>query len=83
MNDDQNPEEKVPWPGIIALQKCCWFYNRLISDRSGFDAINEWGRTATPEEKKECHKLAESLGFAEGWVFGSWAVHTFFRWLFD
>lgn len=84
MSEQQNLD-KVPWPGLLALQKCGMYHNGLIADRSGYDAINEWGRTASEAEKQECIELAFSLGYLEGWPIG-WAVGTlvadaFFRWL--
>lgn len=80
--DEQQEPDKVPWPGLVAQQKCCWYVNGLISDRSGYDAINEWGRTATQEEKEARRKEAEALGFLEGYAFGYTAVKAFFRLFF-
>jgi hypothetical protein len=80
--DDQQEPEKVPWPGIVALQKCCWFYNGLISDRSGADAINHWATTATEEEKEAMYEQAHALGYFEGLAFGKLVVDTVWHWLF-
>ena len=82
MSEQQNPD-KIEWPGIVALQKCCWYANGLISDRSGYDQINHWATTATEAEKEANRKLAESLGFVEGFAFGFAAVKSFFRLFFD
>ncbi len=71
-------DEKIEWPGVWALQKCCWYRNGWISDRSGWDAINHWGTTATPEELKRMNELAESMGFLTGMgIVG--AILKFFR----
>jgi hypothetical protein len=82
MNDQQDPQDKVPWPGTWALQRCCWYYNGLISDKSGADAINQWATTASQEEKEAMYKQAHALGYAEGLAFGKLAVDAIWRFLF-
>jgi len=56
-------DQKVPWPGFWAFCKCCWYADGLIGDRSGWDAINAFCATATPEELKRLEELVESVGF--------------------
>ena len=72
-------QNKVPWPGLIALQKCCLFYNGWISDRSGADAINAWKTTATPAELEQCNRQAYSLGYFTGYAIGYFAVDAIFK----
>ena len=79
MNDQT--QEKYPWPGLWALQQACMYENGLISDRSGFDAINLWETTASPEDIELMHKKAHALGWFTGY-FGSGPIwNTIFRWL--
>jgi hypothetical protein len=62
------PLEKVPWPGISALHKCCLYGNNIISDRSGYDEMCRWKLTATPDEIILSEKKAKALGWFEGYI---------------
>lgn len=72
-------DEKIPWPGIWALQKCWWYANGWTSDRSGWDAINLWGTTATPEEMEQRQRQAYWMGFLIGTGVGYTVVNSVFR----
>ena len=76
------PTEKVPWPGLWTLQRCCLYQNGLISDRSGYDAMMKWRATATQEERALSVKKAEALGFFTGCAVTYPIFNAFFRWLF-
>ena len=76
MSNHENPK-KVPWPGIVALQKSCLYYNGFITDRSGFDAINEWGMTATQEEKEECHDWLILWAISRAWLSANLRLMSF------
>ena len=86
LEDDGNAiagiPEKVPWPGPWAVEKCGLYVNGIIKDRSGYDAINAWGLTATEEEKEARRKEAEALGWFSGMAFGFTVFPPVLRWLF-
>ena len=73
------PKKKVPWPGDWAIHSAGAYCMGLSKDRSGVEAINKWGTTATPEEKEQNLKRCESYGFLEGMGFGWFSVKALLR----
>ena len=79
---NQQQKEKIEWPGDWCFPSCYAFCKGWSTDRSGFDAINRWGETATEAEKAQQLKRAESYGWFVGYAAGYAATDAFCRWLF-
>ena len=89
-----NQQNKIPFPGNGAIVKAGLYQMGLSTDRSGVDAIDHWGTTATEEEKdwllgpmgpdgerQEEKGYAYSLGFVAG--LGTVPLWSrFWRWFF-
>jgi len=88
-------KKKIDYPGDHCIVSA-WAYKAGLSrDRSGLDALNAWGNTATPEEldwllgpvgpngeRQEDKGYAYSLGVVAGLAtMPLWA--RFWRWLFS
>jgi hypothetical protein len=77
----QPPKTKIEYPGDWAIFSAGAKNLGLTNDSSGEEALNEWGTTATEEEKQWLYKRAESLGFVTGLATAPlWA--RFWNWLF-
>ena len=72
-------DQKLPWPSLWNLWRCWQYNNGLTNDRSGWDTINAWGLTATPEEMAKLEKQGYWLGFFAGMGLGYFAVNAIFR----
>jgi len=68
-----------PWPTFWNLWRCYEFKHGLTTDRSGWDAVNLWGLTASPAELKRLTTEAYWLGFFVGFGLGYTVVNVLFR----
>ena len=71
-----------PWPTLWQMWRCYEFRNGLTSDRSGWDAVNAWGETASPAELKRLEDQAYWLGYLVGMGLGYFTVNLLFRLFF-
>ncbi len=72
-------DHKVPWPGAWALAKCFAYHDGWLGDRSGYDDIDNWATTATPDELRRIRELAADWDFLTGYAVGYFAVMAIFK----
>ena len=73
---------KRPWPGDWVFASTWAYHHGWSKDSSGSDAINEWAKTATPEEIAHQTKRGKSYGWLVGYAGGYAAVNTLWKIIF-